>query len=111
MRLQVNPIYGWGWYKTEGEALEVPAQFVLDAAVETPVDSRKSFTTALLGHLSDDSSHPLAGLWILLSPRGGGAYNPRAFVEKPEIQFYSGGDAAQPCITGFAYVAESGTDR
>jgi hypothetical protein len=108
MKLQVRPVYGWGWYNIKGDAVDVPAPFEFDATIIEPDNPDELFTVAS-GHL-DDAQHPLSGLWIFLSQRhgpGDGCCNLCAFRDKPALPLRSDACAAQPGITGFAEVQEA----
>jgi hypothetical protein len=77
MRLQVKPIYGWGWRAPDNRLLETPTEFVLDA--------HETHEGSIKGHVSSPK-HPLDGMWVLMSHRHvkrDGYYNLRAYSKEP----------------------------
>jgi len=46
MKLQVRPVYGWGWYNIKGDAVDVPAPFEFDATIIEPDNPDELFTVA-----------------------------------------------------------------
>jgi hypothetical protein len=114
VRIQVQPFYGWGWSYRSGEQYAVPPPFCLD----TEVIENGDFKTAI-GRL-DLPSHPLASMWIFLSPiRAGNTWNLShlcAFSEQPSIPDDEekidvlGKVIGAANVTGFAHV-ELSTER
>lgn len=104
MRFEVQPIYGWGWSYGRSQ-FEVPGPFSLDAAVN---ERHEGFKTAT-GRV-DSADHPLALMWIVLSPFPTGN-NPWdlahvcAFPDKPTIPDDVMILVESAPITGFARVA------
>ena len=89
MRLQIKPVYGWGWGDSQGNSIEVPAPFELEVAT---VEGGEPFRIAL-GHFQNGGEHPLSGLWILLTQRhatNDGQYTLEAFTEKPAVPRIAG---------------------
>src|SRR5690348_1399713 len=58
VRLQAEPMYGWGWSYRNGKNAPVPPPFSLNAVV----NEADGFKTAL-GRL-DQPTHPLTSMWI-----------------------------------------------
>jgi len=104
MRLQVKPIYGWGWRSSkENNAVDVPQPFEFDARIIKPGEP---FDIAV--GLFQDSKHPLGGHWIVLQQRhnpSDGACNLLVYVEDPSDENKKG---QKTVITGFADVVTKG---
>ena len=103
MKLSVEPIYGWGWYDGN-QTIEAPAPFELATKV---LEAGEPFHAAV-GRYQVNSSHLLAGLWILLSQRhvpSDGQCNLQAFSEEP-VMVKNALSVARPLITGYAKVTE-----
>ncbi len=100
MKLAVKPIYGWGWRNPDG-GVAVPQPFELDVSV---IEPGEPFRTAV-GRI-EATSHPLSGLWVLMSRRhppadGEDAHvNLSAFHEKPVDD-----SVRVPRFTGYATVS------
>jgi hypothetical protein len=108
MRLLVKPIYGWGWFGAEGDAVDVPAPFELEITV---IEAGQPFGEAL-GRLQNDVRHPLSDLWILLSQRHSphdGQCNLTAFAEKPILPRIAGPPTIQPLFAGYASTSQIST--
>lgn len=99
VKLTVDPFYGWGWFDDHG-SIDVPPQFELDAEIIEPGETFK----AVLGQLPR-GSHPLAGMWILLSQRHvlhDGQCNLYAFTERPKITSTAEPIPTKQALSGFA---------
>jgi hypothetical protein len=109
VRIQVEPFYGWGWSCRDGKGAAVPPPFNLDAVI-TETDG---FKTAV--GLLDQAAHPLASMWIFLSPiLAGNTWNLShlcAFTDQPSISDNEenvnalGKVIASAQISGFARVS------
>jgi len=77
MRLQVKPIYGWGWRAPDNSLIETPEEFGLEA--------EQTLGGIITGRVSHPG-HPLDGMWLRLSQRHvekDGSYNLRAYLKEP----------------------------
>ncbi len=102
MKLLVNPLYGWGWYGSNGSPVDVPPSFDLSAEV---IVAGEPFIS-VLGYLEDDQSHLLSGRCILLSQRhvpNDGVCNLLAYAERPSAPLPP---TIEPVLTGFAHAVE-----
>jgi len=75
MRLQVKPIYGWGWRAPDNSLIETPEEFVLEAE-----QTLEGIITGRVSH----PGHPLDSMWLRLSQRHvekDGVYNLRAYLK------------------------------
>lgn len=87
MHLRFRSDYGYGWRTSDGQLLETPAPFSLEAEIERP--ERLEGKTIELTHL-------LAGKWVevtLRTDEPSPTYNVRAFASRADTE---------PLITGFA---------
>jgi hypothetical protein len=101
-------MYGWGWSYRDGKRAEVPPPFTFEAVV-TETDGFKTATGR-----SDQNSHPLASMWLFLSPiRAGNTWQYShicVFNERPSIPEDAdklsvlGKVIAAADVTGFAHV-------
>jgi hypothetical protein len=108
MRLQVRPLYGWGWSKSDGAAMDVPPSFALEVTVTQEGDP----FTSVLGR-APPGDHPLAGLWLILSRRHGpfgapfdGNCNLFAFDHKPAVPRISEALTDRPVMNGYVQIDE-----
>ena len=100
MRLRVEPIYGWGWRDNEGNVMDVPSPFEIEAAVIVP-GTKNGLFEAALGYM-EGTRHPLSGFWIFLSQRhstSDGYCNLRAFRSRPILEDLSNAQMSLPSIT------------
>jgi hypothetical protein len=101
MKLLVKPFYGWGWFKADGSLMEVPPPFELEV---TMLHSGQPSQRAV-GQVPLSPNHPLAGLWICLTPRffPNDACNLVAFAQEPNVSGESMGTRGPVLFTGFAF--------
>ncbi|MFC5861959.1 hypothetical protein ACFPT7_06615 [Acidicapsa dinghuensis] len=58
----MDPIYGWGWSYRNGVTARVPPPFILDVVIAENYGLKR-----VLGRV-EEPSHPLASMWVFLSP-------------------------------------------
>jgi hypothetical protein len=63
VRLIVTPAYGWGWFKSDGSAFDVPPPFAFDAEI---IVAGLPFQMAQ-GRVEGDN--PFSGKWVVLLQR------------------------------------------
>lgn len=100
MKVSVKPLYGWGWFRSDGSAFDVPPPFEFEA---TPLDTGIPLKGAI-GQVKAEN-HPLSGLWLLLSQRHmspDGEFNVAAYRKMPERSLSEPSE-----ISGFAHAAIS----
>ena len=101
MKLDVMPIYGWGWTDTNGDSVDVPSAFQLEIQI---IEEGEPFQTAI-GHLGPHTDHPLSNSWIYLSQRhvsDDQNYNLAAFDREPVLAGQHYQPSAKPKYMGFA---------
>ena len=111
----MEPIYGWGWSRCDGKSAAVPPPFSLEVVLAEGQGFKKA-----LGRV-DQPSHPLALMWVFLSPIIAGntwslshvcAFNDQPFTPDDGEEFLSNEQKAKVLseviasadITGFARV-------
>jgi hypothetical protein len=101
MRLEIMPIYGWGWTDSNGAPVDVPLPFQLEVRIFKEGEPFR----AAMGYNASDMDHPLANCWIVLLQRhnpNDGNYNLLSYEEEP---VFAGDDfhpLRQTRMTGFA---------
>ncbi len=108
MKLQIRPIHGWGWFGPEARPVDVPPAFPLTVTVTQEGDP----FTSVLGQVPA-GTHPLAGLWLILSRRHGpfgapfdGNCNLFGFDHKPAVPPINEALSDTPVLTGYVQIDE-----
>ncbi|HWX89635.1 MAG TPA: hypothetical protein VNY75_04975, partial [Rhizomicrobium sp.] len=104
VKLLVTPGYGWGWFRKDGSAVDVPPAFELNVEI---IEPGEPFMTAL-GRA--DGGHPLSGMWVLLAQRhkpADGQCSVYVFAEKPIVPKIPEPLTQEPNLTGFASTENS----
>ncbi len=109
MRLQLSPINGWGWFDGDGKPMDVPPPFSVDVTITQPGDP----FTSVLGQVAPTAAHPLAGKWLIMTPRRtsfslgfDGYCNLFGFDAKPHVPRINEALADKPSLTGSVQVDE-----